>query len=344
MTKWAQEQINAGARMCVQCCSCTHGRSARAPDVVQAYGQCHEPQYEFNVLNGNLVKEKAKLNYGEALSNLPDDKILCRLYDWNCEWLSRPNIAISEMASTLKENWTNIMAYRGTVFTEEFVDDLRRFVDPIVDPLRRVDNKDKLDMDPPNAEDVLKIVKAINNEPWVEDLFMDAFNVVGPVMMMSIHVLVINCLMHNPDVFAEKSVRAQSTEKFKGDPSFKNMMRYLIDQILRNAARSIFICLCGSKTSQQQQPIVFTLPYPGEMLMTHLPLHQSRNLTNPAYLYVPHQTPSSLSGTADIPWSFSTLKTTQSATSELMLPPCWDRYTAGRMCNWQTERLFYLNT
>ena len=29
------------------------------PDVVQAYGQCHEPQYEFNVLKGNLVKEKA---------------------------------------------------------------------------------------------------------------------------------------------------------------------------------------------------------------------------------------------------------------------------------------------
>ena len=31
----------------------------RAPDVVQAYGQCHEPRYEFNVLKGDLVKEKA---------------------------------------------------------------------------------------------------------------------------------------------------------------------------------------------------------------------------------------------------------------------------------------------
>ena len=59
MTKWAQEQINTGARVCVQCCLCMHGRSTRAPDVVQAYGQCHETQYEFNVLKGNLVKEKA---------------------------------------------------------------------------------------------------------------------------------------------------------------------------------------------------------------------------------------------------------------------------------------------
>ena len=136
------------------------------------------------------------------------------------------------MASTLKENWSNIMAYHGTVFTEEFVDDLRRFVDPITDPLRRVDNKDKLDTDPPHANDVLKILKAINFDPWVEDLVTDAFNAVGPVLMMSIHVLVINCLMHNPDVFAERSVRAPTAEKFQADPTFKNMIKYLIDQIL----------------------------------------------------------------------------------------------------------------
>ena len=139
---------------------------------------------------------------------------------------------ISDMASTLKDNWTNIMAYRGTVFTEDFVDDLCRFVDPITDALRRVDNKDKLDTDPPDANDVLQILKAINFDPWVEDLFTDAFNAVGPVLMMSIHVLVINCLMHNPDAFAERTVRAPTAEKFKVDPTFKNMMKYLIDQIL----------------------------------------------------------------------------------------------------------------
>lgn len=124
-------------------------------------------------------------NYGEVLANLSDDNIICRLFDWNCKWLSRPNKAISEMASTQKDNWTNIMAYRGTVFTEDFVDDLRRFVDPITDALRRVHKKDKLDTDPPDANDVLQILKAINFDPWVEDLFTDAFNAVWPVLMMA---------------------------------------------------------------------------------------------------------------------------------------------------------------
>ena len=111
------------------------------------------------------------------------------------------------MASTLKDNWSNIMAYKGTVFTKDFVDDLQEFVDPITNALRRVDNKDKLDTDPPDAKDLLKILKAINFDPWVEDLFTDAFNAVDPVLIMAIHVLVINCLMHNPDVFAERTVR-----------------------------------------------------------------------------------------------------------------------------------------
>lgn len=57
------------------------------------------------------------LNYGEALQDLPDEKILARLKSWNCEWLSRPNIAISEMAAMLKDNWEIIRKYKGTVFT-----------------------------------------------------------------------------------------------------------------------------------------------------------------------------------------------------------------------------------
>ena len=51
-------------------------------------------------------------------------------------------------------------------------------------------------------------------------------------MIMAVHVLVANCLMQHPDAFAERSVRAPSSKKFKTDPNFQNMMRYLIDSIL----------------------------------------------------------------------------------------------------------------
>ena len=86
--------------------------------------------------------------------------------------------------------------------------------------------------------------------------FTDAFNAVGLVLMMSIHILVINCLMHNPDVFAERSVRAPSTEKFKADPTFKNMMRYLIDQILmrrRTVKRSTNDWDCAAYLDEEEE-------------------------------------------------------------------------------------------
>ena len=78
--------------------------------------------------------------------------------------------------------------------------------------------------------------------------FTDAFNAVGLVLMMSIHILVINCLMHNPDVFAER--------KFKADPTFKNMMRYLIDQILmrrRTVKRSTNDWDCAAYLDEEEE-------------------------------------------------------------------------------------------
>ena len=172
------------------------------------------------------------LNYGEALQNLPDEKILCRLKDWNCEWLSRPNIAITEMASTIKDNIDNIRRYKGTVFTDQFVDQIENYVEPILQFLRRLDNKDRSDTNPPETEDVLDVLRAINDNQQVEDLFVDAFNATGPVLMMSIHVLVCNCLLHNPDAFAAHSARSPGTEAFRTDPSPTAMMQYLINAIL----------------------------------------------------------------------------------------------------------------
>ena len=56
-----------------------------------------------------------------------------RLKDFNCEWLSRPNIAILEMAQTIKENWHLIHKMRGKVLTSNFVDNLEQVIVPLTD-------------------------------------------------------------------------------------------------------------------------------------------------------------------------------------------------------------------
>ena len=73
------------------------------------------------------------------------------------------------MANPLKDNWDNIRLYKGTVFTQEFIEEIQNFVDPITDSLHHLDNKDRLVSEPPDADDVLDALKAISDKPKIED-------------------------------------------------------------------------------------------------------------------------------------------------------------------------------
>lgn len=64
------------------------------------------------------------LNYGPALQNPSKQAIFSRLRDFNYEWLKRPNIVASEFAMTIEDNRPLTCQFSGTVFTEEFVEDI----------------------------------------------------------------------------------------------------------------------------------------------------------------------------------------------------------------------------
>ena len=172
------------------------------------------------------------LNYGRALENMSDDKILSRLRNFNCEWMSRPNIAMSEMASTFKDNLDTLQRFRATVFTPAFVDEMVEFVEPIMGPLQRLDNKDRSTHEQPTQEDVLTVLETIHEHQKVEDLMVAAFTATGPVLMIAIHALAINTLLHNPSEFAKETLRCPATEEFKDNPTDDTMMQYLLSSIL----------------------------------------------------------------------------------------------------------------
>lgn len=62
---------------------------------------------------------------------------------------------------------------------------------------------------------------------------MEAFNACGPVLMMAIHVIAFNCLLHNPEALAEQSVKNAATDALRTNPSKQNVNQYLIDSILQ---------------------------------------------------------------------------------------------------------------
>lgn len=142
------------------------------------------------------------LNYGAALQDISDEAVLRRLHDWNCEWLKRPNVAISEMAMTLKDNIPLMEQYSGSLFNSDFV---RNLVEPFRElrqALVKMDNKDKTDNDLGTRQDVISILRTIDENPDLNQAIRDAFNTAGPLFMVSMHLLVIQTLLQNLADFA----------------------------------------------------------------------------------------------------------------------------------------------
>ena len=205
------------------------------------------------------------LNYGEALQDLPDEKILAHLKNWNCEWLSRPNIAMSEMAATLKDNWEQISRFKGTIFTTSFVNQVETFCAPIMPALRRLDNKDRYCHDAADKDDILDVIEAVHKDQHTEALFMEDYNACGPVLMMAIHIIAFNCLLHNSEELAEQSVKNAATDALCTNPTKQNVNQYLIDSILQKRRtvqrstenlwdRSLYSARTDSPAKQKEQP------------------------------------------------------------------------------------------
>ena len=173
------------------------------------------------------------LNYGAALQDPKEEAILKRLHDFNCEWLQRPNIAISELAQTLRENLPLLQQYSGTIFMPEFVDNLASRLEPLKDVLSRLDNKDKSTSQPGSRDDVVSLLRTIDGEPEVEEFALEGLNAAGPLFMVCVHLLVPLTLMRNPEEYAEKARRTPQNASFKEDPSPRRMREFILNSVTK---------------------------------------------------------------------------------------------------------------
>ena len=173
------------------------------------------------------------LNYGGALQDPREEAVLKRLHDFNCEWLNRPNIALSELAQTVRENIPLLKQYRDTVLVPDFLDEYLAYFEPLKDALSRLDNKDKSTSQPPTREDVIFVLRTLDCEPDLEACIIDGLNAAGALFMLSVHLLAPLTLMRNPEDFAEKCRRTQAAQHFKEDPTSRRMRDYILNSVTK---------------------------------------------------------------------------------------------------------------
>jgi len=133
--------------------------------------------------------------------------------------LNRPNIAISELAMTIKDNMPLIWQNSGSIFVPEFVEDLLSSFDKLLPALARMDNKDKTDQTPVSLEDMVSFLKNLDQNTVLVEAILDGFNAARPLMMLTTQVLAIQTLMRSPEKYAEKVNRVPQSQAFRENPT-----------------------------------------------------------------------------------------------------------------------------
>ena len=107
---------------------------------------------------------------------------------WNCEWLTRPNYAISELADTLYANLATLAEYKDKVFTKHAVDPLLNKARPIRTVLQRFNKKDSATAEEPDERDLADLMKFIEDQT-LKSLCKHLFAASGAMFSIATHIM-----------------------------------------------------------------------------------------------------------------------------------------------------------
>lgn len=172
--------------------------------------------------------------YGKTHGVLTSREILDKLFFWNCEWLTRPNYAISELADTLYSNLATLAEYRDKVFTRHTVDPLLNKARPIRTVLQRFNKKDSARAEEPDERDPATLMKFIEDDT-LKGLSKHLFAASGAMYSIATHLMTLEALFRHPAEFAKRHRKSPEVQSFKQNPSRESMVAYIGSQTLSHS-------------------------------------------------------------------------------------------------------------
>ncbi|CAH3108911.1 unnamed protein product [Porites lobata] len=148
--------------------------------------------------------------YGKTHGLLTSREILDKLYHWNCEWLTRPNYAISELADTIYANLATLADYKDQVFTKHAVDPLLNKARPIRSVLQRFNKKDSATSEEPDERDLRDLMKFVEDDT-LKGLCKHLFAASGAMFSVATHIMTLETLFSHPAEYAKRHQKLQQT-------------------------------------------------------------------------------------------------------------------------------------
>ena len=169
--------------------------------------------------------------YGKTHGLLTSSEILDKLFHWNCEWLTRPNYAISELADTLYANLATLAKYKDKVFTRHAVDPLLNKARPIRTVLQRFNKKDSATAEEPDERDLADLMTFIEDDT-LKSLCKHLFAASGAMFSIATHMMTLETLFSHPAEYGKRHRESPEVQSFKQNPSRESMVAYIASQTL----------------------------------------------------------------------------------------------------------------
>ncbi len=125
--------------------------------------------------------------------------VVKRLKPFSCEWLPRPEVALSEYSEAISTNMAVVREFRKSVVTKQIAKKLEEKFDPLADQFQQLIRKNKRS---PTCDDVKQVLKSIINE---DDGFDETINNLFPasnaMFCIAANHLVARTLLRNPATY-----------------------------------------------------------------------------------------------------------------------------------------------
>ena len=176
-------------------------------------------------LHSSIISTKHFVQpYGKAESTPDVGTIVNRIHSRNCEWLCRPQVALSELSDSLRTNMPIIEAsplING--------DELGRVLHTIAKLSSAMLPFERNSATVPADDDTTELIKlSLDQHSLLEEFWSNAFELGGALMTSSLNYIVFRDLLKNPGAYVDKLTAVEKHSKFKSSANLADYREVLM--------------------------------------------------------------------------------------------------------------------
>ena len=168
--------------------------------------------------------------YGRVLNMPTEAQFDARANPKSCEWLLRPDIAVSEFSATMTQNLQLLMDANIPFLRKKKMEPAFQEIQAYLPSLSNLNSKNE-ERQEPTSEDVNNLLKfVLNDKEEVNEMMANFFEIGGAMYLTAIHYLLVQHLVSNPRKYSmaltpDNDERRCDNFKAKGDlKSLKDML------------------------------------------------------------------------------------------------------------------------